>query len=127
MPSIPFMAIYPISICSEKRTMIMNYINAIGQLLAMLVIFIATKYLTYNITEVWHLPKWLDFKPWSCNTCLTFWSLVAIYTTMLILGYTWLGISGLILAVLNAIAMWYDQRKKTVDVNQYHVEENKEN
>lgn len=103
----------------------MNYINAIGQLLAMLVIFIATKYLTYNITEVWGLPKWLQYRPFSCNTCLTFWSLVAIYTTLLIIGYTWLGISGLILAVLNAIAMYIDQRNKTVDVNNYHID-NKE-
>lgn len=103
----------------------MNYINAIGQLLAMLVIFLATKYLTYNITEVWGLPKWLQYRPFSCNTCLTFWSLVAIYTTLLIIGYTWLGISGLIMAVLNAIAMYIDQRNKTVDVNNYHID-NKE-
>lgn len=105
--------------------MIMNYINAIGQLLAMFVIFLATKYLTYNITEVWGLPKWLQYRPFSCNTCLTFWTLVAIYTTLLIIGYTWLGISGLILAVLNAIAMYIDQRNKTVDVNNYHID-NKE-
>lgn len=101
----------------------MNYINAVGQLLAMLVIFLGTKYMTYNITEVWGLPKWLQYKPFVCNTCLTFWSLVAIYATLLIIGYTWLGISGLIMAVLNAIAMYIDQRKKTVDVNEYHVEE----
>ena len=111
----------------RKEVMITNYINAIGQLLAMLVIFLGTKYMTYNITEVWGLPKWLDYRPWNCALCSCFWSLVAIYTTLLIIGYTWLGISGLIMAVLNAIAMWYDQHKKTVDVNQYHVEDNKEN
>ena len=99
------------------------YINAIAQLLAMLIIFIATKYLTYNITEVWGLPKWLDYRPWNCNTCCTFWSLVAIYTTLLIIGYTWLGISGLIMAVLNAIAMYIDQKRKTVDINNYHITE----
>lgn len=103
--------------------MIMNYITIIGQLLAMLVIFIATKYMTYNITEVWGLPKWLQYKPFVCNTCLTFWSLVAIYTTLLIIGYTWLGISGLIMAVLNAIAMYIDQKQKTESINNYHVDE----
>lgn len=103
--------------------MIMNYITIIGQLLAMLVIFIATKYLTYNITEVWGLPKWLQYKPFVCNTCLTFWSLVAIYTTLLIIGYNWLGISGLIMAVLNAIAMYIDQKQKTESINNYHVDE----
>lgn len=101
----------------------MNYITIIGQLLAMLVIFIATKYLTYNITEVWGLPKWLQYKPFVCNTCLTFWSLVAIYTTLLIIGYTWLGISGLIMAILNAIAMYIDQKQKTESINNYHVDE----
>lgn len=101
----------------------MNYINVVGQLLAMLVIFLITKYLTYNITEVWGLPKWLQYKPFICDTCLTFWSLVAIYTTLLIIGYTWLGVSGLIMAVLNAIAMYINQKRKTVDVNNYHIEE----
>lgn len=100
----------------------MNYITIIGQLLAMLIIFIATKYMTYNITEVWGLPKWLQYKPFVCNTCLTFWSLVAIYTTLLIIGYTWLGISGLIMAVLNAIAMYIDQKQKTESINNYHVD-----
>ena len=103
--------------------MIMNYITIIGQLLAMLIIFIATKYMTYNITEVWGLPKWLQYKPFVCNTCLTFWSLVAIYTTLLIIGYTWLGISGLIMAVLNAIAMYIDQKQKTESINNYHVDD----
>lgn len=101
----------------------MNYINVVGQLLAMLVIFLITKYLTYNITEVWGLPKWLQYKPFICDTCLTFWSLVAIYTTLLIIGYQWLGISGLIMAVLNAIAMYINQKKNTIDVNTYHIEE----
>lgn len=99
--------------------MIMNYINAIGQLLAMLVIFLGTKVLTYNITEVWGLPKWLDYRPWSCNRCLTFWTLTAIYTTLLLVGYNWLGISGLIMAVLNAIAMWYDQKRKTEKIDDF--------
>lgn len=103
--------------------MIMNYITIIGQLLAMLVIFLATKYFTYKLTEVWGLPKWLQYKPFVCNTCLTFWSLVAIYTTLLIIGYTWLGISGLIMAVLNAIAMYIDQKQKTESINNYHVDE----
>ena len=100
----------------------MNYISVIGQLLTMLVIFLATKYFTFQLTEVWGLPKWLQYKPFICDTCLTFWSLVAIYTTLLIIGYQWLGISGLIMAVLNAIAMYINQKRKTVDVNNYHIE-----
>lgn len=98
--------------------MVQEYVEAFLQMIAMLMIFLGTKYLTYNVTEVWGLPKWLNFKPWSCNTCLTFWSLVAIYTTLWIIGYKWLGISGLILALLNAIAMYINQRRKTVSVDE---------
>lgn len=94
----------------------MNYISAFGQLLAMLAFFLGTKYLTFNITEVWELPKWLNFKPFNCNLCLTFWTLIALYTTLWILGYWWTGISGIILAILNAIAMYIDQKKKTVEI-----------
>lgn len=100
-----------------------NEITVIAQLLAMLVIFLATKYFTFQLAEVLGLPKWLDYKPWNCALCSCFWSLVAIYTTLLILGYTWLGISGLILAVLNAIAMYINQKRKTIDVNSYHLDE----
>lgn len=107
--------------------MIMNYISVIGQLLAMLVIFLATKYFTFQLTEVWGLPKWLDYRPWNCSLCSCFWTLVAIYTTLLILGYQWLGISGLILAALNALAMYINQKRKTVDVNNYHLEEKENN
>ena len=103
--------------------MITMYINAIGQLLAMLVIFIATKYLTYRITEVWGLPQWLDYKPFNCNLCLTFWTLIAIFGTLWIVGYTWAGISGIIMAILNAIAMHIDQKQKTESINNYHVDE----
>ena len=103
--------------------MITNYISDFAQLLAMLVIFLATKYLTFNITEVWGLPRWLNYKPFNCNLCLTFWTLVVIYTTLLIVGYNWLGISGLIMAALNALAMYINQRKNTESINNYHVDE----
>lgn len=101
----------------------MNYISDFAQLLAMLVIFLATKYLTFNITEVWGLPRWLNYKPFNCNLCLTFWTLVTIYTTLWIVGYNWLGISGLIMAALNALAMYINQRKNTESINNYHVDE----
>lgn len=102
--------------------MIMNYISILGQLLAMLVIFIATKFFTYKLTEEWGLPKWLDYRPWNCSICSCFWTLMAIYTVLLILGYKWVGIGGIILAVLNAIAMKVEERRKTIDVNQYHLD-----
>lgn len=98
--------------------MITMYINAFAQLLAMLVIFLATRLFTYQLTNIWGLPKWLQYKPFVCEICLTFWTLVGIYTTLLIIGYNWLGIGGLILAILNAIAMKVDQKNKTVKIDE---------
>ena len=99
--------------------MVTMYINAIGQLLAMLIIFLATKYLTYFITEVKGVPKWLDYKPFNCSLCSCFWTLIAIYTTLLIIGYNWAGIGGIILAILNALAMWINQKKKTEKIEDF--------
>ena len=98
----------------------MNYINAFAQLLAMLVIFLATRVFAYNLTNVWGLPKWLDYQPFNCETCFTFWLLISIYTVLLIIGYTWLGVSGIIMAILNAIAMKINQKNKTeiIDLNE---------
>ena len=98
--------------------MVTMYINAFAQLLAMLLIFLATRLFTYQLTNVWGLPKWLQYKPFICEICLCFWTLVAIYTPLLIIGYNWLGISGLIMAALNAIAMKVDQKNKTVKIEE---------
>lgn len=94
--------------------MITMYINAFAQLLAMLFVFLATRLFAYQLTNIWGLPKWLQYRPFNCEICFTFWMLVAIFTTVLIIGYTWMGVSGLIMAVLNAIAMKVDQKRKTV-------------
>lgn len=87
------------------------------QILAILAIFIPTKYLTYMITEVWGLPMWLDYKPFNCNKCLTFWALIGIYITFW-LSFSCLitGVGGILLAILNAIAMWYHQKTHTVKI-----------
>lgn len=96
--------------------------NTIAQILAIAVIFLIVMWWAYMQTERWGLPSFLQFKPFSCRTCLTFWTLIAAYTTTLLIGMTYTAIGGYILAVLNAIAMKVDQKQKTVDVNNYHID-----
>lgn len=96
--------------------------NTIAQILAIAVIYLIVMWWAYMQTERWGLPSFLQFKPFSCRTCLTFWTLIAAYTTTLLIGMTYTAIGGYILAILNAIAMKVDQKQKTVDVNSYHID-----
>lgn len=93
--------------------MIINII----QVILILLIFIITRYLTYKITEEWGLPKWLQYKPFICEVCLTFWSLLGIYISIGLIFGLWITlIGGIILAILNAIAMKVHQKNNTVKV-----------
>lgn len=88
------------------------------QVILVLVIFFPTKYLTWKITEVWGLPTWLNYKPWNCNLCLTFWSLLALFIACGLLCHLWITMAvGGLITVLNAIAMYINQKNKTVVIN----------
>lgn len=90
------------------------------QFILVLVIFFPIQYGAYWLTEVKGLPEWLQYKPWICRLCLTFWSLVGVYVAIwLSFSCSYIGVTGLILAALNALAMWVDQRQKTITIEQY--------
>lgn len=89
--------------------------NILLQIVLVLALFLPVKYLTWNITEKWGVPEWIDYKPFSCYLCLTFWSLLAVYLTVGYAFQMWLTmVVGVLLAILNAIAMWIEQRNKTI-------------
>lgn len=82
-------------------------------------LFLLVKMLTYKITDEWGLPKWLDYKPFNCYLCLTFWTLLAVYLTIgLIFNLKITLFVGIIIAVLNAIAMYIDQKNKTIKIDE---------
>lgn len=86
-------------------------------------IFFATSYTTWYVTERQLVPEFLDYKPFQCRTCLTFWSLVAIYVGMGIIFHLWIAlIGGIVLAILNAIAMYIDQKNKTIKLDDYEMD-----
>lgn len=98
----------------------MNCMVILSKIITMFVIFFAVNYAAYWITEVKGLPQWLQYKPWICRLCLTFWSLVVIYLTILLsFQCLYLGIGGIILAVMNALAMYIDQKQKTIRIEDY--------
>ena len=85
------------------------------QFIVVIIIFLIVSYGAYYITEVKGLPIWLQYKPFECRKCLTFWSLIGIYIALgLSFSCLYLMIGGCILAILNAIAMHIDQRNKTI-------------
>lgn len=91
--------------------------SMILQVILVLALFIPVKWLTYNITEKWGLPEWLDYKPFSCYLCLTFWSLMAVYLTVGLVFKTYVTLgTGVLLTVLNAVAMYIDQKNRTIKV-----------
>lgn len=87
------------------------------QFVLMTLAFFVVKYCTYVATEEIGMPRWLNFKPFNCNKCLSTWTLAGVYT-VLGLSFDWyyLMIGGIILAILNGIAMEIDQRNKTIKI-----------
>ena len=84
------------------------------------IIFFAVGYFSWWFTEKDKVPNFLDFRPFSCRLCLNFWLLVAIYVALGISFNLWVMlIAGVILAILNAIAMWVNQRNKTIKLEDY--------
>lgn len=86
------------------------------QFILLFAIFFIVNYVGYWLTEVKGMPEWLMYKPFECRLCFTFWSLISVYTAILLsFGcLLYLGIGGIILAILNAIAMYINQKRKTI-------------
>lgn len=71
----------------------------------------------YYFTEVKRLPQWLQFAPFDCRKCLTFWSnfiagavlglSFSLYVTM---------ITVFVMATLTAISMHLHQKNNTIKI-----------
>lgn len=87
------------------------------QVILILVLFIPIRWFAWKVTEVWGLPEWLQYKPWNCKLCLTFWSLLATYLSIgLIFSLPITLYGGIALAIMNALAMYIDQKNKTIKI-----------
>ena len=87
------------------------------ELVIVLAIFFPTKWLCWKITEQWGLPQWLEYQPWVCKKCLTFWSLMALYIACGLVLHLYITMAvGAILTILDTIAVIIDQKKKTIKI-----------
>lgn len=87
------------------------------QFVLMFIIYLIVIPVVYYWTEIKRLPEWLQFPPFHCRKCLTFWTLTGI-SLVIGLSFNWyyFMISGIILAIMTAIAMHIDQKNKTIKV-----------
>lgn len=82
------------------------------------IMYFAILYWAYYATEVKRLPEWLQFPPFECRKCLTFWS---NFIAGLVVGLSFslyiAMITVFVMAILTAISMHIDQRNKTISIN----------
>lgn len=83
----------------------------------MVIIFFSVNYGVYWLTDKKGLPEWLEYRPFNCRLCATFWSLIAIYTAIgLSFSCLYTMVGGILLAIMNAIAMWLHQKNNTIKI-----------
>lgn len=76
-------------------------------------VFFITLYIAYWWTEKnKHYPAFLDYKPWNCRTCFTFWLQLFTYIGLSLILNNFFYMAGLILVVLNTIALLVDEKHK---------------
>lgn len=87
------------------------------QFIISFVIFFVVLWLGFEVTENREMPTWLNYKPFKCRKCLTFWTLTFVYLTIgLSFQLWWLLGTGLLLAILNSLAQAIDERENTVSI-----------
>lgn len=86
------------------------------EILLIPILFLIVTAFTYWLTEYDNIPKWLHYKPFICNKCLTFWSLLGVGISLFLLDFIITGVALIVLGVLNAIAKHEDEKENTVVV-----------
>ena len=100
----------------------MYLIYILLQILALFIIAVAVISFAYWFTEGRgeFKPEWLNYKPFNCRICLTFWMLIVIYATIgLTLNLNLFLYGGIIFAAANALAMKIDEKEKTITTEEY--------
>ena len=88
------------------------------EFIAIFITYLLVVYTAYYVTEVKRLPSWLQFPPFHCRKCLTFWSMMAV---SLVIGLSFdllvYMATGILLAILTAISMQIDEKKKIIHLD----------
>lgn len=74
------------------------------QVLLSIVLLVLIKYAAYRITMK-EYPIWLEYQPYSCEKCLTWWTALVAFLTLGFQFQAWVFmVSGITLAALDAYA-----------------------
>lgn len=85
----------------------------ISEIVSSTILFILIKYITYKITYDIGLSKIFNYMPFICHKCLQFWTLIFLYPILFItfnMHYLTFLIFGLLITILDAIAMHVDEK-----------------
>ena len=95
-------------------------INTLLQLILVVTLFGLIKYLVYKWVNQPNYPEWLAYPPFNCLVCASFWTLLAVYAAIgIVFHFWWTMGAGILLAILNAIAMKVDEKNKTISVEEW--------
>lgn len=73
--------------------------------------FFLINYIVYYVTDRRGLPDWLYYKPFICRTCLQLWVSLFFYINYyLIFNDLYILIVGILLTIMNTIALIIDER-----------------
>ena len=74
----------------------------------------------YFATEEMRMPEWLQFPPFHCRKCLTFWSNIVLGTVIGLSFELYVTmVTVYVLGILTAISMHIDQKNKTVKIDDF--------
>ena len=79
-------------------------------ILLTIILFFAVKWLAFLIIKNVELPAYIDYKPYNCSSCLSFWLNLSLSICLTLL-ITKLSIVYIIITLLDGIAMLLDKRK----------------
>ena len=92
------------------------------QIVLVLIIFFTIKLSTWKVTEEIGLPPFLRYEPWICFKCLSFWSLISIFLVCGLICHLWITMTvGILLTVLDTVALIIHQKNNTVSINDYEM------
>lgn len=78
-------------------------------IVSLIILFFAIKWLSFLIVQNIELPVWLDYKPYNCPTCLSFWLNIGLSVCLTFL-ITKLSIVYIIITLLDGVALLIDYR-----------------
>lgn len=85
-----------------------------------IIVFLFINWLTWMVVDRMGLvPSFLDYQPFNCRKCATFWTLVCVAIGAALGGFWTMAITIATMAVLNAVAMHINQKKNTINYDDY--------